>query len=546
MKAVGWLGAAVGGVVVILAWLTLAPRALGGTLQYVIVSGTSMEPALRSGDLVLLRASPSYRLGDVVGYESATLGRTVLHRIVWERDGRFVLKGDNNDWRDTDRPVAHEVVGRMWLRIPAVGRILQPLLGRGRGVALAGVLIVGALARRTRKGAQRNRTPRPDGTVTTERRTSRAALFGADIGTLRWVARGALLLFLTLAIVSFAHPSSKPTTRSVPLRHVGMFAYSASAPDGPVYDGSTVATGDPVFLQLVDEMTVSFEYRLDGPAVEAIEGVASLGIGVSDANGWTHSVQLRAPVAFRGDHVTVEGRLDLEALQRLTREVEQLTGVAPGSYLLSVGPEIVLGGELEGRSFEERFTPRLTFRMDPLHLWLADEVPDGAPRADLLSPTEATSVDLPGTAPSDLSVSGIALSVVIARVVATLGAILSLWALLWTTRRVRADERLEEPERIGLRYGDWLMNVTGAVELEDAIEVSTIEDLARLAEQFGLVILAGRQEGEHIYHLRHQGQTFFYRASTRVPGPAVLAKLPARSPVTAGAAAGQEDGHRQA
>ncbi len=74
------------------AWLAMAPSQLGGPVTYALITGNSMEPALASGDLVLVRDVADYRVGDVVAYRHPDLG-VVIHRIA-SRDGqRFVLKG---------------------------------------------------------------------------------------------------------------------------------------------------------------------------------------------------------------------------------------------------------------------------------------------------------------------------------------------------------------------------------------------------------------------------------------------------------------------
>src|SRR5690348_5599455 len=86
------------------AWFLLAPPLLGGSTSYVIVKGTSMTPRFRGGNLVLLRHRSSYRVGEVVGYRSALLHHVVMHRIVAIKDGRFLFKGDNNNFLDSDHP----------------------------------------------------------------------------------------------------------------------------------------------------------------------------------------------------------------------------------------------------------------------------------------------------------------------------------------------------------------------------------------------------------------------------------------------------------
>lgn len=105
----------------------MAPPQLGGSTSFVVVDGTSMLPRLRGDDLVVLRASGSYRVGDVVGYRSALLRRVVLHRIVGIDHGRYTFKGDHNGFVDPERPTRDRLVGRMWFHAPGAGRFVGML-----------------------------------------------------------------------------------------------------------------------------------------------------------------------------------------------------------------------------------------------------------------------------------------------------------------------------------------------------------------------------------------------------------------------------------
>ena len=88
------------------AWFFLAPVQLGGSTSYAVIYGSSMEPHLHRGDLVILRSQSGYERGQVVGYHSRELHRNVLHRIVGVRGSHFVFKGDNNSFLDPEQPAA--------------------------------------------------------------------------------------------------------------------------------------------------------------------------------------------------------------------------------------------------------------------------------------------------------------------------------------------------------------------------------------------------------------------------------------------------------
>src|SRR5687768_6519241 len=89
--------------------VALRPQFLGGPTAVVVVSGTSMEPGLRTGDVAIVHRRPAYRVGDVVAYEvpqgQVGEGRVVIHRITGgSATAGFVLRGDNRTTDDQWRP----------------------------------------------------------------------------------------------------------------------------------------------------------------------------------------------------------------------------------------------------------------------------------------------------------------------------------------------------------------------------------------------------------------------------------------------------------
>lgn len=118
-----------------LGWVAfLRPPALGGGTHYVIVSGTSMEPAMDGGDFVIALSQPSYDVGDVIVYHvpqgQPGAGSLIIHRVVGGSPEKgYVTKGDNPhiDRPDLWRPKPDDVAGKTWVVIPGVGKVLPYL-----------------------------------------------------------------------------------------------------------------------------------------------------------------------------------------------------------------------------------------------------------------------------------------------------------------------------------------------------------------------------------------------------------------------------------
>jgi signal peptidase len=132
-------------------FLVLRPQALGGPAEYVLVSGESMLPGLKDGDLVVVRRERSYGVGDVVAYRvpqgDASAGAQVIHRIVGGSERRgFVVQGDNRTAPDLWRPRSRDMIGTLWLRVPHATPVLQvlrsPLLLACLAAALAFVFVL--------------------------------------------------------------------------------------------------------------------------------------------------------------------------------------------------------------------------------------------------------------------------------------------------------------------------------------------------------------------------------------------------------------------
>lgn len=148
----GWLAV---GAAVIAAVALVASAATGG--QFLVVQGGSMLPALRPGDLVVVRpcAVGSLRRGDVVNYRPSSRSGSVTHRIVGANGTgappRLVTKGDANAQPDTVACGASNVRGKVVAVVPKVGmaaRFLRTPVGFGVGVVLPSVLLLALHCRR--------------------------------------------------------------------------------------------------------------------------------------------------------------------------------------------------------------------------------------------------------------------------------------------------------------------------------------------------------------------------------------------------------------
>ena len=290
----------------VLAWALVAPPSLGGQFGYVRTHGSSMLPRVRTGDLVVVHRSDGYRIGDVVAYRSATLRTVILHRIV-DVDpgtGHFITKGDNNSFRDPDRPRPSEVLGRTALQIPGAGDLLERATRPRTLIAFAVLAMFFAAA--SRRPSPR-RTPMT--VVPHSARRHRYSL--VQVGA-------AVTLLVVLAAVLFAIPTKRTGTRHVAGQRTVSWSYGAAVPVSATYPAGRITTGDPVFIRLARNLTVTASDSTTG-SIPASAVTAS----VENSSGWRSALPLKA--------VAGGAQLDLHAMRALLGKVARETATASGN-----------------------------------------------------------------------------------------------------------------------------------------------------------------------------------------------------------------------
>ena len=361
-------------VLVVLAWVYLAPTQIGGSTQYVVTDGISMKPAFHTGDLALVRPAPEYRVGDIVAYHSTLLRVVVLHRIIGHTGDHYIFKGDNNNFVDPTQPVRSQLVGKLWLHIPHGGLVLHwlhtPLIAALIVVVFGLLALLGAgeTRRRRRRRHRRTNSPGTQGPppMTTTQNRLRPPV---DLTGVLTASAIAALLFVVLGVIAFSRPLDKPSLARTPYTQQIRFAYRAGAPAGAVYPTGVVATGDPIFLALVHRVRFNVDYRLSTAAPHQLAGTEQVFLTLTGPTGWSRSMPLGPLRRFGGVAVRTQVTVDLPSVQSLINRVQQLTGVpAAAGYTLAVAPQVHIRGELAGQAVDTSFAPTLSFQLSSLQL----------------------------------------------------------------------------------------------------------------------------------------------------------------------------------
>lgn len=100
-----------------------------GNVQLKIVTSGSMEPAIDTGSVVVIKKEATYGVGDIITFAGASYrSEPTTHRITSEQiqNGNLVYqtKGDANPDPDTNYTAKEAVVGKVVFSIPFLGYVL--------------------------------------------------------------------------------------------------------------------------------------------------------------------------------------------------------------------------------------------------------------------------------------------------------------------------------------------------------------------------------------------------------------------------------------
>jgi signal peptidase I len=488
-------------------WIAFAPAKVGGQASYVMVNGISMEPSYHTGDLVIVRKAHAYQVGDVVTYHDAELGAFIIHRIISIEQGQFIIKGDNNSWLDPYHPTQEEIIGKQWIYVPKVGRAMQWLLkpvNLSLTVVLFGGAIMVSLLKPSQRGKRKNNLSGNSG----EMLEGGLYLFG-------FLA----LFFLGLSIFAFIRPLTHPMNK-IQYQQESQFSYSATGTP-VIYDTGVVRSGEPVFPRLTCSLNIAFTYTVPGNQLQGISGNYQLIARVLDEqSGWQRTIPMNEWTAFNGNSFSTMSSLDLCQIVSLVNTLKQETGLRASNFRLEIIPQVIMTANSMGNQITDSFEPKLVFEFDEVHFSLS--TPKG--QDDPLRLSKQSSANNSNVEANTLSVLGWRPTIQTVRMIALLGLGLSFIGLMMIGFRTFAMAKQSQDALIRLRYGALLVNVYER-DFEPGsrlIDVTTIDELAKLAERHNTVMLHMTINFLHYYVVQCNGATYRYVFSAGKRGVAEI------------------------
>jgi signal peptidase len=486
----------------ILIWMFLAPPELGGSTRYAMVVGKSMLPTLHAGDLVMLRIAADYQVGDIVGFTDPNVHAAIVHRIVTNVNGQFITKGDNNADLDSYMPTRDKILGKVWLRAPALGNLVAILKRPIIFTSVVGLMVL-FLILTFNKPSSQDQDKREinlntiNQTATTEK-AKVSNVFPRATESLLVILVVAFVLSLGFVIWSFSKPVYQKV-EPISYEQTGKFTYTASAIPG-IYDSDSAKTGDPVFTQLTCMLNVTFDYLIRAEGLGNVSGTYQTYAKVYDPkSGWTKTIPLTIATSFTGETINTTSTVDLCQIKTMIETTEEKTGLHLGNYSMDIVAAVSVNGLVQGVALQDFMVSTLSFIFERLSVYvniINSEI-------DPFSKVDQGTVESQELTFNSINVLGIPTRVVTVRYLSAAFLVLTgtfLGILLFEINKLLSTDI---DKKIELQYGALVIDSSDFIlKFAPVIEFETIDELARMAAYNHTAILRTKKPNMIFYTVR--------------------------------------------
>ncbi len=88
-----------------------------------IATGNSMNPTIKTGDLIIIKKEDTYQINDIIVFHNDE-NRVITHRIYNKTNELYNTKGDNNQFIDGYQVNSQDIYGKMIGKINNVGSLI--------------------------------------------------------------------------------------------------------------------------------------------------------------------------------------------------------------------------------------------------------------------------------------------------------------------------------------------------------------------------------------------------------------------------------------
>jgi len=120
LKSVSWLGFII--IFLLAAYLLVSNLGIYGEYRTFSVRSGSMEPAISTGDIIIVKKEEGYQVNDIITFVNEE-DRIITHRIIKDnvQNENYITQGDANATSDEDEVSDRQIVGRVQAVIPRLG-----------------------------------------------------------------------------------------------------------------------------------------------------------------------------------------------------------------------------------------------------------------------------------------------------------------------------------------------------------------------------------------------------------------------------------------
>ena len=109
--------------------LVVSVLPITGNFKVMTVLSGSMEPAIKTGGIVVVKPVDDYKIDDVITFQVAKDKDSVTHRIVdmevIEGNVSYITQGDANNAPDQQKVQPREIIGKVLFDLPYLGYVVE-------------------------------------------------------------------------------------------------------------------------------------------------------------------------------------------------------------------------------------------------------------------------------------------------------------------------------------------------------------------------------------------------------------------------------------
>ncbi len=305
-----------------------------------------------------------------------------------------------------------------------------------------------------------------------------------------------MILGALLGVLAWTRPATVAAQVSADINKSMDFAYSATIPSTPAYQGTQITSPDPVFRKLANVVDVTYTYK--GPP-----GTITPQVVLSTTGGWRWTVPMGSPVetgaASDADGYTGTIALDLNALEAQAKAGTEAAGLTMSDVTITVDPKVTLAtGD---------FVPEL-----PLRLTKDTLSPEGGADANF-QVTDATTVQKTVMKPNSVKLLVVSIGIWPLRFLSVLMFLLGVAGLLVLRRFAPAG-----PAAPAARHGDLIVPVSAVSAPSGVvIDVDDVDELVKIAKRYALLVLHWTDPNVDVYFVQDE-RTMYRCVVPKAPG----------------------------